>query len=208
MEVTREQRLARGLREGRSEAWHALYEEYARPVWQSVARLMGPQSADVADVVQETFLAAARSARTYDSERGSLGRWLLGIARRHVALHYRRQVRQDRVRNAAERLGAGHEQVVRWLENRHPDPPEALASAETAVLVRAALAELAADYQTLLTARYLDGVAVEQLAEEHGCTTVAVRSKLARARRAFRAVFARFGRRSAVSPGDPTRGAP
>jgi len=208
MEVTREQQLARGLREGRVEAWHALYEEYARPVWQSVARLMGPQSAEVADVVQETFLAAARSAKSYDSDRGSLGRWLLGIARRHVALHYRRQVRQDRVRSAAERLGADHEQVVRWLENRHPDPPEALVSAETVVLVRAALAELSAEHQMLLTARYLDGVAVEQLAEEHRCTSTAVRSKLARARRAFREVFAGFGRRPAVSPGDPARGAP
>ena len=207
MEVTREQQLVRGLREGRIEAWHALYEEYARGVWQSVARLMGPQLADVADVVQETFLAAARSAKSYDSDRGTLGRWLMGIARRHVALHYRRQVRQDRVRSAAERLGADHEQVVRWLDNRHPTPPEALASAETAVLVRAALAELSAEHQTLLTARYLDGVAVEQLAEEHRCTSTAVRSKLARARRAFREVFVGFGRRSAVSPGDPARGA-
>ncbi len=208
MEVTREQQLARGLREGRIEAWHALYEEYAREVWQSVARVMGPQSADVADVVQETFLAAARSAKSYDCERGPLGRWLMGIARRHVALHYRRQVRQDRVRSAAERLGADHEQVVRWLDHRDPAPPDALASAETAVLVRAALAELSAEHQTLLAARYLDGVAVEQLAEEHRCTATAVRSKLARARRAFRAVFARFGRRTAASPGDAARGAP
>jgi len=208
MEVTREQQLARGLREGRIEAWDALYEEYARWVWQSVARLMGPQSADVADVVQETFLAAARSARSYDPDRGSLGGWLMGIARRHVALHYRRQVRQDRVRGAAERLGEGREQVVRWLDNRHPTPPEALASAETVVLVRAALAKLSTEYETLLTAWYLDGVAVEQLAEQHRCSSTAVRSKLARARRAFREVFAGLGKGCAVSPDSPARGAP
>lgn len=202
-----EAEIARGLRAGQAEAWRALYDAHAERVWWLAARLMGPAAADVADVVQETFLAAARSAKSYDSDRGTLGRWLMGIARRHVALHYRRQVRQDRVRSAAERLGADHEQVVRWLDNRHPTPPEALASAETAVLVRAALAELSAEHQTLLTARYLDGVAVEQLAEEHRCTSTAVRSKLARARRAFREVFVGFGRRSAVSPGDPARGA-
>jgi len=205
MDDTQEQQIAHGLREGRVEAWNALYNAYARPVWQSVARLVGSGSADVADVVQETFLAAARSAHTYDPSRGPLGAWLLGIARRHVALHYRKKEQQDRVRAAAERMSGASEDVIRWLENRQPAPPEIMSSAELAVLVRAALAELPAEYAALLTARYLDDVPVEELAGEHRMSATAVRSKLARARRAFRDIFAKY---CPVSPGDPARGTP
>ena len=57
-----EQEVARGLRQGDVDAWRTLYEAYAGPLWQAIARRMG---SDVADVVQETFLAAARSAPRY-----------------------------------------------------------------------------------------------------------------------------------------------
>lgn len=179
--------IARGLREGRLDAWNALYEAYSRRVWGAVARLMGDRPADVADVVQETFLAAARAARNYDPDRGSLWVWLWGIARRHVALHWRREGRQDRILVAAE--GIAREHVLRWLENREESPPEALESAELAVQVRAALLEIPSDYGALLSARYLEGIAVEQLAAEGNLSLSAMRSKLARARRAFRQVF-------------------
>src|SRR5580765_4811425 len=105
MDDQQERQVAQGLRQGKPDAWRALYEAYAERVWRSVARLMGPGSADVADVVQETFLAAARSAKTYDSNRGSLWLWLCGIARRHVALHYRKQEQRARVLEASRRLG-------------------------------------------------------------------------------------------------------
>ncbi len=184
-----ERQLAQGLREGRTDAWHALYEAHARPVWQYVARLMGPTAGEVGDVVQETFLAAARSARTYDPARGPLRGWIIGIARRQVALCYRKLKRQDRVKAAAEWLVAKGQGVIHWLERRQETPPEALASAELATLVRAALSELSTDHEALLSARYLDGVPVEELATREQSTVTAIRSKLARARRAFREVF-------------------
>jgi RNA polymerase sigma-70 factor (ECF subfamily) len=205
MDQTQERAIARGLQEGSVEAWHALYDAFSAPLWQAVARLLGPESTDVADVVQETFLAAARSAKGFDPSRGSLWLWLTGIARRQVALHYRKASRQERVKEAAERMGTSSEQVLRWIDDRHPSPPEALATAEMAVLVRAALAELPHDYEDLLTARYLDDVPVEDLAGVHRSTASAIRSKLARARRAFRDLFAKL---CPVSPGDPARGAP
>src|SRR5438270_2532341 len=98
MDELQEQAVAQGLRAGKADAWRALYDAYAERVWRSVARLMGPGAADVADVVQETFMAAARAAPGYDAARGPLWLWLWGIARRHVALHYRKQQRHDRLR--------------------------------------------------------------------------------------------------------------
>ena len=192
MDETQQRELARGLREGRTEAWNALYDAYAAPVWQAVARLMGPGSSDVADVVQETFLAAARSAGSYDPSRGPLWLWLLGVARKHVAIHYRKQARADRIHHAAEWLAEVHPQVMRWLENREEQPPDALAAAELSTLVRAALTELPEDYAALLAAKYLDGESVDAIAATHRCSSAAIRSKLARAREAFRGAFARF----------------
>jgi RNA polymerase sigma-70 factor (ECF subfamily) len=190
MDDQQERDVARGLRQGRVEAWTALYEAYAQPVWRAVARLLGPDSADVADVVQETFLAAARSASGYDADRGSLWWWLCGIARNHVALHYRKQGRLDRVKRAGDWLAACNGQMLRSLRGHETPPPEeALASEELATLVRATLTELPEDYGLLLTAKYLDEVPVEDIARQTRSTSTAVRSKLARARQAFREAF-------------------
>ena len=134
------------MREGKTEAWRTLYEAYAGRVWLAVARRMGPESADVADVVQEIFLAAARSASTYDAARGSLWGWLSGIARRHVALHYRRQTRHHRLRRLVGQPGVDNQRVVRWLEGREDLPADALATAELADSVRTTLGQLPADY--------------------------------------------------------------
>lgn len=192
-----ETEIARGLRAGRTEAWHALYDGHAERVWCLAARLMGPVSADVADVVQETFLAAARSAGNYDASRGSLWAWLSGITRKHVALYFRRRKRHDRLKGVDGPLAAGREQMIRRLENRQSTPPEALATAELSALVRTTLAGLPAPYETLLIARYFDGATVQQIAEQEGSSSTAVRSRLARAHRAFRRDFAKTSTRSA-----------
>jgi RNA polymerase sigma-70 factor (ECF subfamily) len=135
-------------------------------------------------VVQETMLAAARSARTYDPASGSLWNWVWGIARIQVALHFRKRQRHDRLMEANSR-------VVRWLDGTDPPPTDLLESAELVASVRFALTELPGEYETLLTAKYLDGDSVGTIAGRERSTETAVRSKLARARDAFRKVFLR-----------------
>jgi RNA polymerase sigma-70 factor (ECF subfamily) len=193
MDDQQEREIVRGLREGHADAWRGLYDAFAEPVWRAVARLAGGSSADVADVVQETFLAAARSAHSYDPDRGTLWLWLWGIARRQLALHFRREGKHDRLRQVHAWLAGGHGQLGRWLEGHGESPATALEAAELTTLVRAALAELPAEYESLLTAKYLDGMSGEQLARLHGCTEGAARSKLARAREAFRQAFEKLG---------------
>ncbi|HEV3437479.1 MAG TPA: RNA polymerase sigma factor [Gemmata sp.] len=181
--------VVRGLREGRPDAWRALYDAFAERIWCGVARLLGPNSTDVADVVQETMLAAARSAGNFDAAKGSLWVWLWGIARLQVVLHYRKQKRHDRLKHAGEWLAASNGRLSRWLDGIDPTPTTLLESAELALIVRIALTELSADYESLLTAKYLDGDSIELIAGRERSTETAVRSKLARAREAFRQVF-------------------
>jgi len=196
MDDVQEREVARGLREGNADAWRALYDAYAERVWSAVARLMGANSADVADVVQETFLAAARSAAGYDPWRGSLWLWLWGIARRHVALHYRKEKRNDRLLEECRKQNADGR-----MKDKHGfhsafcilhSALDELAAAELADLVRAALTELPAEYGTVLAARYLDGESVEHIAGQEHSTVTAVRSRLARARQAFRQILLRY----------------
>ncbi len=189
MNQEQERQVVRGLQDGNADAWHALYDAYCRQVWQAVARMMGTSAGDVADVVQETFMAAARSARQYDASRGPLWLWLYGIARNHVALHHRKHKRLDRSALQDERHIEKNSRFIGWLEGREPAPADVLQSAELAVMVRSVLTELPIDYEIVLTAKYLDGASVEQIAGAQQCSVTAVRSRLARARQAFRQVF-------------------
>src|SRR5262249_1808299 len=206
MDSRREEELTQGLRNGNPDAWRGVYDEYAQPVWRVVARLMGPTSADVADGVQEPFLAAAGWAKGFAPARGSLWFWLCGIARRHVALHYRKQARRERVKAASDRLGGteGNGDLSRWIADRQQPPPEVLASAELAALVRAALTSLSEDHGALLAAGYVDEVSIEQIADAERCSSTAIRSRLARARQAFREKFTRI----ADGAADELTGAP
>jgi RNA polymerase sigma-70 factor (ECF subfamily) len=192
MDEQQDRLIAQGLRQGKTDAWQALYDAYAGEVWRCVARLLGAHAADVADVVQETMMAAARSAAAFDPERGSLWFWLWGIARRKAAHYFRDEERQHRLEKAGAWLAASNGRLLRWLDGQAPSPPEALATAELATLVRATLTELPQDYEMLLTAKYLEGDTVASIAVRERSSEVAVRSKLARARQAFRLAFGKY----------------
>jgi RNA polymerase sigma-70 factor, ECF subfamily len=196
IDAHQEREIARGLRSGEPAAWHALYDEFARPIWEAVARQAGPREADVADIVQETFMAAARGAGQFDPGRGTLSTWLFGIARNCVALHFRKLARYDRLRQEIRANPDLGRQLLTWLENRDAAAGDVLESAEMAATVRATLSALPCDYETLLVAKYIEDASVDDLARAEQSTPVAVRSKLARARKAFREEFAQTSGRS------------
>jgi RNA polymerase sigma-70 factor (ECF subfamily) len=189
MDKKTEWEIADGLRRGDCRAWRQLYEVYAEPVWKNISRLVGSDSAAIADIVQETFLAAARSARNFRTERGSLWVWLWTIARRQIALHYRKQKKNIELSHAQQWWAALDGTKFDWIDDRADMPPDILQSKELAALVRCSLYKLPGDYQTLLLAKYVDNHPVELIAGRLNCSESAVRSKLARARKAFRKIF-------------------
>ena len=192
MSNSQDDEIVRGLHEGNPDAWSALYEQFFAQIWQCVARLLGPDTSAVSDVVQETFLAAARSARGYNPARGPLGSWLGGIARNHAGTYLRNKRREGRIRRGGDLCGAVAEQLGQWLNGRTALPEEVLASSEAAELVRITLGELSDDHRTVLMARYCDGASVQEIAGMERASVMAVRSRLARARRAFRTAFAKY----------------
>jgi len=189
MDKKTEQEIAKGLQKGCREAWLQLYEAYAESVWRNVARLIGSDSATVADVVQETFLTAARSAQNFNPRRGSLWIWLWTIARRQVALYYRRQKPMIALSQAQQWWTSLDGTTFDWIDAKAAIPPDMAQSQELAALVRYALSELPPDYQSLLLAKYVDKKPTKQIAERMKCSNVVIRSRLARARKAFRKAF-------------------
>jgi RNA polymerase sigma-70 factor, ECF subfamily len=196
MDKIQEQTIAEGLQRGESHAWQQLYEAYCELIWKSVARLAGSDRSAVADIVQETFLEAARSARKFNPARGNMWIWLWTIARRQVALYYRRR-KQDRLLNRSaiwwESLDGDK---FDWLDAKADIPQDILQSQELAALVRYTLSKLPPESQMLLLAKYLDDEPGKSIAGRLNCSEVAVRSKLARARKAFRKVFNRVVRKT------------
>jgi len=189
-----EQEIVAGLRAGHREAWLRLYDTYAQLLWRRVGQLVGSESADVADVVQETFLAAARSTGRFDPQRGSLWMWLWGIARRQIALHYRRLAVKGRLARSQRWWQSLDGAKADWIDGKTAAPPEVLEAEELALLVRAALLQLPPDYQMLLLSKYVHGEPSQRIAEQLHFSDDAVRSKLARARKAFRKVFNKLTR--------------
>jgi len=189
-----EREIAKGLQKGNRHAWLQLYEAYAEPVWRNISRLTGGESAAVSDLVQETFLAAARSAGNFDPDRGTLWVWLWTIARRQVALYYRKQKPEIVLSWARQWWRTLDGEKFDWIDARADTPPDILESQELAALVRYTLRQLPGDYQTLLLAKYVDSQPAEQIARQMNCSEIAIRSKLARARKAFQKTFKKITR--------------
>ena len=183
-----ERSIAAGLRAGDADAWARLHDEYAPRVWRTVARLLGGCEGAVADVVQETFLAAAKSARGFDPARGPLWAWLWGIARTQTLLHLRKSAR-----HAREKV-----HYPRGWDDPTREPLDELLLRESADLVRLTLLELPPEYGRILSAKYLLDASLDDIAAAERLSVVATRSKLARAREAFRASFHRHELREAA----------
>jgi len=199
MDTDTEREIAKGLQRGERQAWQKLYQAYAEPVWRNISRLVGSDSSIVADIVQETFIAAAHSAKDFDLHRGSLWIWLWTIAKRQVALYYRKQKPSTGLKQARNWWAALDGEKFDWIDAKADIPPDILQSQELATLVRAAVRELPGDYQAMLLAKYVDDHPVKKIAGQMNCSESAVRSKLARARKAFRKIFKKLTRQTSDS---------
>ncbi|QDT33420.1 RNA polymerase sigma factor [Thalassoglobus polymorphus] len=178
-----------GLRNGQRSAWGQLYDEYSENLWKYVSRIIGNDAEAVAEVVQESFLAAARGARTFDETKGSLWAWLTGIAHRQSFAWFRKRTRSQKISRAdvQRRIQSGQQG-----QDKTTAPVQILEDQEQAETVRAALSELSAEYSFLLTAKYMDRLTVDEIQNHLGGTSDSIRSKLRRARAEFRTVFERL----------------
>jgi RNA polymerase sigma-70 factor (ECF subfamily) len=135
------------------------------------------------DLTADTFLAAVGQIRRGAVDTVTVA-WLIGIARHKLIDEWRRSSRRPR----PERLDtetSGHDLTL--------DGDDIWDAVIDQHLVARVLAELGAHHRAALTLRYLDGLAVPDVAANLGRTLEATETLLVRARRRFRAVYEQHG---------------
>src|SRR5438270_690759 len=137
-----DERLVQAVLDGDRDAFGDLVERYKR----GIASFIGAsvrQPSDVADLTQETFLRAFAHLGTFNPELGRFSTWLYHIARNVVRTFLGRSLR----RPALAELG--EEQTLENTlpdQSREADPAGGVLRAEAEAEVRAALAELPANF--------------------------------------------------------------
>lgn len=162
------------IRDGDAEAFEALFEEMARPVFSHAFRLTGNWSA-AEDVLSLTFLETWRLRHRIDADGGSLRPWVLGIAT-NVARNLRRSAR--RYEDALARMPRG---------DRVPDFSDEiigrLDAAERLAAIREAFGSLRRQEQEVFALCVWSGLDHAEAAQALGVAVGTVRSRLSRARR-------------------------
>ncbi|GAA3714662.1 RNA polymerase sigma factor [Nonomuraea antimicrobica] len=157
-------------------AFSALFDRHASALHRYVARRLGDSLAD--DVVAETFMAAFRRLKRYDTTHRDARPWLYGIAANLIGKHRRTEVRAYL---ALSRIGTDE------VAESHTDRVEARVSASSAHRELAgALAVLSPeDREVLLMIAWAD-LSYEEVSRALGIPIGTVRSRLHRARRKTR----------------------
>lgn len=126
------------------------------------------------ELTAETFLAGVDAVRKEQPALPSTA-WLIGVARHKLADHWRRQAREQR-----------HLQSVAEPSTAAEDPWDERLDALRA---RDVLHQLAVHHRAALTLRYVDDLAVPEVAVLLGRSLHATEALLVRARRAFRRAY-------------------
>lgn len=163
-------------RESQSDAIEALYTAYKSRIYTFLLRLLGePEVAD--DITQDVFTKAYRALGTLTKEHRVLP-WLYRIANNAAIDHTRRRKRIKWLR-VGDLLGDRDEPTVADAQAAVPERDQ----------VRGILATMPVESVTALLLHALEGYTYREIAEIQGCTMPAVRSRIARARQAFRDAY-------------------
>ncbi|HEV8000123.1 MAG TPA: sigma-70 family RNA polymerase sigma factor [Planctomycetaceae bacterium] len=164
-------------------AWGALYDAHLHEIYAFVSHLMDGDRSSCDDLTQEVWLQAIACIEKFDPSKGQLRDWLFGIARRRVALHFRR----------LSIAGASHgDDLIEVLERADESlllPPEVMERFERRQLVRAAFTTISQAHQHVLRQKYIDGRSVQEIAAAMKTTAKAVESQLSRARARLRGLL-------------------
>jgi len=135
-----------------------LYDRYGRVTYSLILRVV--RDTGVAeDLVQETFLRVWNRVQGFNAEKGSIGPWLLAVARNR-AIDYLRSA-TGRQRNALE-----------FEESEHPalytDMERDLLLADKARRVKAAMQKLSPNQRQAIELAYFEGLSQTEMAERMG----------------------------------------
>ena len=164
-----ERGLIARLRRGDPDALSEIHRAYGPAVLGYLRGALRDRDA-VEDVHQEIFLEVWRRGPAYDPARGSLGTWIMLIARSRAIDHQRRRVPEPLDPQSAAGAALDHEDIV-----ASPD----LLIERWAMAVR--LAGLPHEEARVLRMRFHEGLSQSEIAERTGIPLGTVKSYMVRA---------------------------
>lgn len=175
-----DRRLVAGLRRGDPDALAEIHRQYGGVV-HGYLRGALRDAATAEDVHQEVFLDVWRRGSAYDAERGSLGTWIMLIARSRAIDHMRKRVPEPRDPQIPGALGE---------EEDASSSPDLLVE-RWAMAVR--VARLPDDQARILRMRFHEGLSQTEIAERTGIPLGTVKTYMVRGLRRLRELMEEEG---------------
>lgn len=125
-----------------------------------------PNRADAEDVVSKTALLAWEKFDQYDSVRGTVAEWVMGIAKNQVRMYWRSHKPSCSLEEVEAKFAADHLVSDDRFHNQH--------------LVDQVFATLNDEEKSLLALHYLDGVSYDMLAMQFQKSSTSLRKKVSR----------------------------
>ncbi len=182
--------LIRQAQGGDLNSFNSLILVYQDTLYNQAYRMMtDPDSA--ADAVQEAFISAFRSLRTYRG--GSFRAWLLRIVTN--ACYDEIRHRQRRPSTSLEPLDDAGEEIEspHWMADGSPSPEETVEQAELARAIQSCLNGLPEEFRSVVVMIDMQGLDYTEAAQATGTPLGTVKSRLARARLRMRDCLQGFG---------------
>lgn len=135
-----------------------LYDRYGRLVYSLILRVVR-DTGIAEDLVQETFLRVWNRVGGFDAQKGSIGPWLLAVARNRAI---------DYLRSA----GGRERNSVEFEENDHPalygDMEKDILSSDKARRVKSAIEKLSPNQRQVIELAYFEGLSQTEMAQRMG----------------------------------------
>ncbi|MBI3746358.1 MAG: sigma-70 family RNA polymerase sigma factor [Chloroflexi bacterium] len=179
--------LASRIAGGDDAAFMTVYDRYGDMLFGTAMRFFRDRDT-AADVVQETMLAVWRRSAQFDPGQGSLGAWMMGIARNRSIDRLRAEARRPRLVRPAAEAGVGDDAAdpLAWAARAlgAPDPDEPANEAArrwVRALLATTLAELRPEDRDVLVLAYDHGLSQSEVAIRLGLPIGTVKSRTRRA---------------------------
>jgi RNA polymerase sigma-70 factor (ECF subfamily) len=170
----REQLPVLQARAGEPAAWDALFHRYQLPLYVYVFELVHDEQTSL-DLVQETFIAAVKHIGSLrDDEK--FGSWLFGIAHQKCIQRWRKQNREEVLR----------EEIAESPDESESSPDDLLIRQEQEVGFMNLLNQLPLPQRAVLLLHFVEDFSLEEIARITHTPLGTVKSRLYHAKRALR----------------------
>lgn len=171
------------IKAGNEQAFKQLVEVYKDMVINTCYGFLQNRE-DAEDVAQEVFIKVYRSVASFREE-SRLSTWLYRVAV-NESLNLRKKRKRKKWLRSFQSFSNDSSDTEEWIDEKGPDPHEALEQKERARILHKAIEKLSENQRIAFTLNKYENLSYKDIAEVMGTTVSAVESLLDRAKKNLR----------------------